>query len=94
MANFWPLISDAIGTSTSTVLVWNVLIWIDAPIRFIGSRLLYCAYCRLYEQKHGDQQPKRKLLRVMIFIAHHVNNFEVIFLLFLSSVPVNLNDGR
>lgn len=93
--NFWPLISDAIATSTITLIVWNVMIWVGAPIRFLASRLLYHSYWQVFDSKFEKSPAKHRIpVKLLIMLTHQINNFEILFLLLLSSVPVNAQNGK
>lgn len=104
--NFWPWVSHAISSTPRAYVIWNILIWAHAPIRFLGSRLLYNSYKLLFTRMIDDAARQGKTAdtsfgccccnnyKVMIACAHLINNLEIICLLSLSVVTSHSVYGR
>jgi uncharacterized membrane protein len=95
VTNFWPALSDAISTSTSTILVWNILIWLIVPIRFMSAEYLDRTYKRIYNSRSDlSHLAHNRCFQRVIKITYCVHMFEIICLFVLSVIPVNLHNSK
>lgn len=95
VTNFWPALSDAISTSTSTILVWNILIWLIVPIRFMSAEYLDRTYKRIYNSRSDlSHLAYNQCFQRVIKITYCVHMFEIICLFVLSVIPVNLHNSK
>lgn len=95
--NFWHCLSHAIGSSWSSLVVWNALIWAHAPIRFIISWRLYKAYEMMYDRLNAANAVGENVeikiacvpYKIMLYLAYNINNLEIVCLLGLSGITSN-----